>query len=538
MAVPPKQILPSSGAATTQQTQQPKRKGTGFTNLQRVMQASQGSKLGQTIAGGITGQAQQVQSGVKSAQEEFEKKAEQERLDSAKNKELVASGIQQASQSGDISSDTSSLFDRVRAGEYKGPTGLTDTQRLYSQAQQAQQLGALASGIGGDAATRSGGRQELLRRFAGGSDYTAGQRKLDESILARDKQANLAAAARQTRGAAQDVERAGQVAQAKGQEYSNLAKLFAKQTGEQLGAAQEDIIQREIDPELQKAVAREQERKVFFDRLQGLSKQSDILTSGQVQTPEQRQAELIDLLKEGGKQGFVSQADLDVLTPTTQIYDPSTGFISRAASFKEASIDPLSYIANLAKNQGINAQNLTTEGMAAKLGKISRLGALEKLAGRTGLDAKYGEATQAFKEGVSGLEDITPFKLDVLRKEKTKLDNEIQSNKEQTNASIESLKKQFGTVGGKDFFQQYRFAVIPQKDPSSLPQGTEGTIDLKKLKGEGWYGDKAFMNKINAYNNAIIERNRLNPYLKLYPYLSDLEKEQTIKQAQQTKSEE
>ena len=28
---------------------QPKRKGTGFTNLQRILQASQGSKLGQTI---------------------------------------------------------------------------------------------------------------------------------------------------------------------------------------------------------------------------------------------------------------------------------------------------------------------------------------------------------------------------------------------------------------------------------------------------------------------------------------------------------
>ena len=55
---------------------QPQRKGTGFTNLARVMQASQGSKLGQTIAGGITGQAQQVQSGIKTAQDEFQKEAE------------------------------------------------------------------------------------------------------------------------------------------------------------------------------------------------------------------------------------------------------------------------------------------------------------------------------------------------------------------------------------------------------------------------------------------------------------------------------
>lgn len=457
MAVPPKQILPSSGAATTQQPQQPKKKGTGFTNLQRVMQASQGSKLGQTIAGGITGQAQQVQSGVKSAQEEFEKKAEQERLDSAKNKELVASGIQQAAQSGDISSDTSNLFERVRAGEYKGPTGLTDTQRLYSQAQQAQQLGALASGIGGDAATRAGGRQELLRRFAGGSDYTLGQRKLDESILARDKEANLAAAARQTRGAAQDVERAGQVAQAKGQEYSNLAKLFAKQTGEQLGAAQEDIIQREVEPELQKAVARDVARKDLLKEISDLEKSSSELGAVGLRTPAEKQEALTALLKKATESGYLSQEELNFLSPLerniagepvpTPAYDPASGFLSRASSL---AYDPVSALSSLIASKSQEAQNLSTAGMAAKLGNLSRLGALEKLAGRTGLDAKYGEGTQAFKEGTAGLEDIDPFKQQVLEKEIPKFEKDLNTKQSEMNSIENKLSKDWLYVlGGK-----------------------------------------------------------------------------------------
>lgn len=443
MAVPPKQILPSSGAASTQQTQQPKRKGTGFTNLQRVLQASQGSKLGQTIAGGITGQAQQVQSGIKSAQEEFERQAEDKRLDTAKNRAAVSGAIEQAAQTGEVSDDTSSLFERVRAGEYKGPTGLTDTQRLYSQAQQAQQLGALASGIGGDAATRSGGRQELLRRFAGGSDYTAGQRKLDESILARDREAKLAAAARQTRGAAQDVERAGQVAQAKGQEYSNLAKLFAKQTGEQLGAAQQDIIQREIDPELQKAIARDNARKDLLNQISFLEKSSSQLGAAGLQTPAERQEKLTELLKKATESGYLSQEELNFLSPLERniagepvpapAYDPATGFLSRASSL---GYDPVSALSSIIASKSQEAQNLSTAGMAAKLGNLSRLGALEKLAGRTGLDAKYGEGTQAFKEGTAGLEDIDPFKQQVLEKE-------IPKFKE----SLVSLQSQEDTLG-------------------------------------------------------------------------------------------
>lgn len=57
------------------------RKGTGFTNINRILQANKGSKLGSAVSGGIGQQVQKVQSGVAGAKQEFEKKAEENRLD-------------------------------------------------------------------------------------------------------------------------------------------------------------------------------------------------------------------------------------------------------------------------------------------------------------------------------------------------------------------------------------------------------------------------------------------------------------------------
>jgi hypothetical protein len=306
-----KPMLPSSGVATSQQTQQspqPKRKGTGFTNLARILQASQGSKLGQAVAGGITGQAQQVQSGVRSAQEQFRKEAQTEadKLDKEKREEI----IEQAASGKDI---TSALpqFQTFLSGEYKGPMQLANQQQLAAQAQQAENLGRLASGVGGRSGTDQGGRQELLRRFAGGADYTSGQRKLDESILARDKEANLAAAARQTRGVAEEAQRAGLTAQAEAQQYKNLAKIFAKETAEEIGKAK-DPISAQLNTQVQAIKDKEDAKRIFYDNLNKEIAISDTLK----ESPELKKQRLNSLLSAAKESGYISEQDLaDLTTP-------------------------------------------------------------------------------------------------------------------------------------------------------------------------------------------------------------------------------
>lgn len=57
------------------------RKGTGFTNINRVLQANKGSQLGTAVSGGIGSQVQKVKSGVQGAKQAFDTKAEENRLD-------------------------------------------------------------------------------------------------------------------------------------------------------------------------------------------------------------------------------------------------------------------------------------------------------------------------------------------------------------------------------------------------------------------------------------------------------------------------
>lgn len=313
-----------------QSTQQPQRKGTGFTNLSRILQASQGSKLGQTVAGGITGQAQQVQSGINQAQQQFQQEAEQKRIDTAENKKKVGSAINAAVTSGEVNPDDINLFQQVKAGEYKGPTQLANQQQLQAQAQQVQSLGNLASGIGDRSGTKQGGRQELLNRFVGGTDYTSGQRKLDESILAKQAGPSLAAAARQTRGIGQQAEQAGAMAQAQAQQYSNLAKIFSKETADQITAAQEPISS-DLNTRVAEAQKKETYRKDFLQKIQdqmNTNEYKDLSADKKTQKlkeylsqlgPAQEGTQNLGYLTQDeidslvGEKGFLSQAQRDVL---------------------------------------------------------------------------------------------------------------------------------------------------------------------------------------------------------------------------------
>lgn len=62
-------------------------KGTGFTNLNRIMQANKGNKLGETVSSGIKGQVEGVKTQVKSAQDQFNEEAQKNRVDTDEAKQ-------------------------------------------------------------------------------------------------------------------------------------------------------------------------------------------------------------------------------------------------------------------------------------------------------------------------------------------------------------------------------------------------------------------------------------------------------------------
>jgi hypothetical protein len=171
---------------------QPRQKGTGFTNIKRVLGANVGA--GQQLAGrigaGITGQANRVRENLAKQKEQFQTGFQQSRQESLAN---IGSATQLTKQPGEsneqyearMSSQTpdySQIGQNLRSAEYTGPTGFQNPNLLLNQAQTAGRLGTFS---------RSGLGQGILARQygAGRGNYTSGQNILDQMFLSQDPNA-------------------------------------------------------------------------------------------------------------------------------------------------------------------------------------------------------------------------------------------------------------------------------------------------------------------------------------------------------------
>lgn len=212
--------------AINQDPNQNRRQGTGFTNLQKVMQANTGNRLGQAVGQGITKTGEQTKQGLQEAQSQFKTQAEGGRLDTAENKERVENVLGNA---GAATDEDVSKFGQFRAGQYAGPQNLQNIENLKGQAQEAQQLG--------QAAGSQSGRTGLLQRFvAAPGQYGSGQQKLDSLLLGASGAQPLREARRSVAGIGQQVSGAGEAAQNVAQQYTNLAKGFGEDVTKRTGA--------------------------------------------------------------------------------------------------------------------------------------------------------------------------------------------------------------------------------------------------------------------------------------------------------------
>jgi hypothetical protein len=499
---------------------QPPRKGTGFTNLSRVMGASKNNKLASTVAGGVTNQVQGLQSGIQESQEKFGQEAEKGRLDTDaakaqranvvgrfdeanykpdESKFAVSTGLQdqygqkktalqsqqaaakatadtqrasvQARYDADVKAlaaskaikesdamrqakqmnrektlgqsisslkgllgsfsataagqeseraaqlaglDTqfgeqtaaekatymkserdrlmaanmpteaeSAAFQRFQTGTYSGPKELGDAQTLLGRAQQTQQLG--------DLSRSSGGRQELLRQFVGGRDYTQGQRGLDEAILGQDTSGGLTRAAKETRGSERDVQMANRMAGAKAQDLTGKAAAFGAETRGQLDAAGVPI-SADIDTQFAAAQAAETGRQATLKGFQ------DVLTSTDPKYAGLDKLSRAGLaLQDAANQGFLKQSDIEQLMGT----DTNVGLIERGLA---SGVDINKMLAE--KLTGTSAQNLTRAGAASDV-NVARLNALSRLQGKTGSDLEFKDDRAKLQAGGIGLDTTT-----------------------------------------------------------------------------------------------------------------------------------
>jgi hypothetical protein len=261
--------------------------GTGYTNLNRIMDANKGNQLGQQVAGTLQNQVGGIQNQLGQQQDQFKTEADKNQIGSdadkadrnatinkfAPSSSDVGSGRSGAttpspsaqtpgatpSSSGQaVTSQDTQNFQKYLSGNYAGPQGLKDTSNLQTQAGQLQQQTSNLS---------PSGTQELLRRTVNNSKYSQGQQGLDSMLMDRSA---LTPIQRQAANLSGNINRADLAATGQAQAYKNQAQQFADQTKGLLNNGMSGI-DNTIQGQLKTAQDAEVARQANLANIQGIT---------------------------------------------------------------------------------------------------------------------------------------------------------------------------------------------------------------------------------------------------------------------------
>jgi len=223
-----------SQQSTVQSYNPNKNMGSGYTNIQRIVQANQGNNLGKTVGQGIQQAGQQVSGQLGQAQNQFQQQTGQNQVNTDANNQLSQSVLDNPDQYVDASGAQQTAngvkgnqFSQLLSGVYKGPQTLGNIQQLQGQAADVTQMNkALGS---------AGGRMGLLSRFVGNPQYNSGQQTLDSLLLGKSQGQDLSNARLATAGLGQKVSGAEQGAEAQAGLQTGAAQAFGNQLRDQFG---------------------------------------------------------------------------------------------------------------------------------------------------------------------------------------------------------------------------------------------------------------------------------------------------------------
>jgi hypothetical protein len=221
-----------------------RRKGSGFTNLNRILDANKNNKLGQTVQSGVQQQSQTVKDNTQNLASGFQQQSQASRLDSDENKQYRQSVLDKIDSTGikdniQPEDEIQNKFGKFQSGVYAGPVGFQQDQ-LQKNLQKAQQTQSLSK-LGADA----GGRMTLLDRFVNpqgrNQGYTAGQKKLDSTLFSKANPQVFGGIRKAGAGLTEGLQQQANVAQSQGQELANRARYFGDETKNLVGSEQSNI---------------------------------------------------------------------------------------------------------------------------------------------------------------------------------------------------------------------------------------------------------------------------------------------------------
>lgn len=222
-------ILPTTNTAAPQQQEDESTKrqnrGTGFTNINKILEANKGAgqRIGQAVGGQLAGQAQSVREGIQQSQQQFQQQKQQAGqqaqgaigagqgllrghgagVSKDETQEQYAQRLSQSPQPGQQS--FSKIGQDLKAAEYQGPMQLANAAKLQSQGATTAALGRLAGTTGGQ-------KQLLSTMVARPGQYTSGQSALDQLLLGQQGQQQIQQGRRATLGLPEQATTAVQTA--------------------------------------------------------------------------------------------------------------------------------------------------------------------------------------------------------------------------------------------------------------------------------------------------------------------------------------
>lgn len=199
--------------------------GTGFTNLQRVLNANQNNRLGSTINSGVSNVVGQANTNLNQAQNQFSDQSKKGTVGTDQDKQYVSNTLADPTKAQQTDYDQ---FAKFRQG-YTGPKGL-QSDTLQGQQQELNSLGGLTQS--------SGGRQALLQRFVGSPQYNQGQQRLDTTLLGQTGGNNLNQLRRQTQQANQNINQGFDTASNQANLLKNQSAGFGQDVTNQLTGVQ------------------------------------------------------------------------------------------------------------------------------------------------------------------------------------------------------------------------------------------------------------------------------------------------------------
>jgi hypothetical protein len=186
--LPTPQNTPQPMAQDQQKNDRNRQKGTGFTNINKILGANTGAgeKMGQAVGSSLSNQAGQIKQGIEKGKNEFQAGMQT-------GSQQANQAIQQGKQLGQQVEQNQDQFAQMdpnqlseqgnafRNASYTGPQGIQSAGQLQSKAATAGALGRLG-------ASSSGQGQLLASQVAQRGNYGRGQGALDQLLLGKGGQ--------------------------------------------------------------------------------------------------------------------------------------------------------------------------------------------------------------------------------------------------------------------------------------------------------------------------------------------------------------